>query len=59
MRRTCRLLTTAVLIVALGLSASCEGDKKSNTDLKVPDVPPSGSGKGKEGPAGAPTANPK
>lgn len=59
MRRACRLLVAAIVVVTVGLTASCEKEQKSNPELKVPDVPPAGSGKPKEGPAGAATANPK
>lgn len=59
MRRTFRLLVATTLVVTLGLSASCEKEPKSNPELKVPDVPPAGSGQPKTGPAGSPTANPK
>jgi hypothetical protein len=60
MRRACRILVAALLVVPLALSASCEKEQKSNNaDLKVPDVPPAGSGNPKQGPAGSPTGNPK
>jgi hypothetical protein len=59
MRRICRLFVAAALVVTFGLTASCEKEPKSNADLKVPDVPPSGSGKPKQGPAGPSTVSPK
>lgn len=56
MRRICRVVAAALLIAPVLLILSCEKDSKSNTDLKVPDVPPAGSGQPKAGPAGSSTA---
>jgi hypothetical protein len=52
MRTICRIVLAAILLAPLSSTLGCKDEGKPNPDLKAPDVPPSGSGGGKAGPAG-------